>query len=67
MPDAASTLGGTDVDEMPAAAVPGVGAAPPGPAAETVGGGGAVPLGKSEPNEARFPGGGGAIIGPGVP
>ncbi|PEG43048.1 hypothetical protein CQY20_00135 [Mycolicibacterium agri] len=66
----ASTLGGTPVDETPAdAAAAGIDAAPPEPLAETVGAGGVgVPLGRSEPKAARFPGGGAAaIIGAGVP
>jgi len=71
MPDAARTLGGTPVDETPADAPPvGMAAPPPPPPAETVadgvgGAGGVGDRGKSEPNAARFCGGGGAIIGPG--
>ena len=57
MPDAARTLGGTPVVEMPAEAAGGASdAAPPAPLAETVGV--AEPLGMSEPYAARFPGGG---------
>ena len=53
---------------MPADAVPGGMGAPPPPLAEMVGvDGGVAPRGKSEPNAARLPGGGAAIIGPGVP
>lgn len=53
---------------MPAAAVPGRGPPPAPPLAEMVGvDGGVAPLAKSEPNAARLPGGGAAIIGPGVP
>ena len=67
-PEAARTLGGTEVDEMPAAAVPGVAGAPPGPPlAEMVGGDGVADRGRSDPKAARFCGGGGANIGPGVP
>jgi hypothetical protein len=68
MPDAARTLGGTEVDVMPAEVAGSVGeAAPPPPLAETVGVEAGVPLGRSEPNAARFCGGGGANIGFGVP
>ena len=68
MPDEARTLGGTPVEEMPAEAAGGVSeAAPPPPLAETVGVEDAVPLGRSEPYAARFPGGGApAIIGAGL-
>ena len=53
---------------MPAAAVPGVAGAPPGPPlAEMVGGDGVADRGRSDPKAARFCGGGGANIGPGVP
>ena len=56
---------------MPADAVPGGSdATPPPPPAETVGVdgvGGVADRGRSEPNEARFCGGGAAIIGPGEP
>jgi hypothetical protein len=65
-PDAANTLGGTEVDETPAVAVPGVAGAPPGPAAETVGADGGAFRGMSEPNWARLCAGGAAIMGPGV-
>jgi len=70
MPDAASTLGGTPVEEIPAAMVPGGNwAAPPAPLAETVGVDDGVPLGRSDPYAARLPAGGGApaTSGPGVP
>ncbi|WNG92480.1 hypothetical protein [Mycobacterium sp. ITM-2016-00318] len=68
-PDAARTLGGTPVVEMPVAAAGGASdPAPPAPLAETVGVDG-PPLGMSDPYAARLPGGGGAppIIGAGVP
>jgi hypothetical protein len=72
MPDAARTLGGTPAEEMPLGVAPaGIAAAPPLPPADTVGAdgvggtGGAADRGKSEPNAARFCGGGGANIGPG--
>src|SRR3954452_21446155 len=70
MPDAARTLGGTPVAEIPAeGGVGGSEAAPPPPPAETVGVEPAVPRGRSEPYAARLPaaGGGPAIIGAGVP
>jgi hypothetical protein len=70
IPDAARTLGGTPVEEMPPGVAPaGMAAAPPLPLADTVGadgvGGATGDRGKSEPNAARFCGGGAANIGPG--
>src|SRR6185312_2915592 len=69
IPDAARTLGGTPVEEMPPGVAPaGMAAAPPLPLADTVGadeaGGATGDRGKSEPNAARFCGGGAANIGP---